>query len=230
MASHYVYALVAGAPALALRGIGGEVLRTVAFDGGSAIVGLLDEPPDLSAAALRDQDQIVRAIASRVDAILPARFGAAFASERALHSSLHGQRQQVSAALARVSRSVQMTLRVFGRTTGGRVPAPQPRAQRRGSAGPGTRYLLERARAETARRCLAELAPVREALARLVREERIERHERPPLIASVYHLIAKDDLERYQRAVDSSVGAIAPLTLRVSGPYPPYAFAERVCL
>jgi hypothetical protein len=65
---------------------------------------------------------------------------------------------------------------------------------------------------------------VLDALAPLVRGERRERHDRPPLIASVYHLVGRDSLEGYRTAVESAARA-AGVRVTSSGPWPPYAFA-----
>jgi hypothetical protein len=65
---------------------------------------------------------------------------------------------------------------------------------------------------------------VLDALAPLVRGERRERHERPPLLASVYHLVPRDGVDAYRTAV-ASAAEEAGVRVTISGPWPPYAFA-----
>ena len=57
-----------------------------------------------------------------------------------------------------------------------------------------------------------------------VRGERRVRHERPPLLASVYHLVPRESLDAYQAAVTAAARE-AGLRVSSSGPWPPYAFA-----
>jgi len=57
-----------------------------------------------------------------------------------------------------------------------------------------------------------------------VRGERRQRHERPPLLASVYHLVPRDGLDAYRAALDAATRK-ARVRVSSSGPWPPYAFA-----
>ena len=90
--------------------------------------------------------------------------------------------------------------------------------------GPGTRYLDARRASVGDPRALPEVRRVLDALAPLVRGERRERHDRPPLIASVYHLVGRDSVDDYRAAVESAARA-AGVRVTSSGPWPPYAFA-----
>ena len=73
-----------------------------------------------------------------------------------------------------------MTLRVWGEQA-----APPADAGVSG-AGPGARYLAARRRA----RQVPEVETLRSRLGALVKAERVERHDRPPLLATVQHLRA----------------------------------------
>jgi hypothetical protein len=99
-----------------------------------------------------------------------------------------------------------------------------PGSTSEGSAGPGTRYLDARRASAGDPRAIPEVARVLDALAPLVRGERRQRHERPPLLASVYHLVARESLDTYRAAV-ASAAEDAGLRVTTSGPWPPYAFA-----
>ena len=67
--------------------------------------------------------------------------------------------------------------------------------------------------------------PLRTAVARWVRAERVERHDRGRLAGSLYHLIPRGSAAAYRRAVERAA-LDERLTIVVSGPWPPYAFAD----
>ena len=69
------------------------------------------------------------------------------------------------------------------------------------------------------------LEPIRQAVRRWVRAERVQPHERDRLVASLYHLIPATSVEAYKRALArvAKTGTIVPI---VSGPFPPYAFVD----
>jgi hypothetical protein len=210
----YVYAFLAGPLARAGRGLAGEAVRVVPCAGLHAAVGRLDAAPDATADALRAHDAVVRRLAARAGALLPARFGSLVEDEAALARVVAPLAVGLGEALALVAGREQMTLRVLGEASPGREPLDAP-------AGPGTRYLLRAA----GRFALRELDPVRAALSGRVVAERVEPHARPPLLASVHHLIPRGEARGYEAAVRAAAPAVAPLALRVSGPWPPYAFA-----
>ena len=219
--SAYVYALLADRPrADAGPGLGHEPLRYLPVAGLLAAVGDMAAPPPVSRTTLLAHDAVVRRLAAAVDAILPVRFGTLLDGDAALADALVGRAPRLREALALVAGREQMTLRVFGE------PAPPPTAvPAREAAGPGTRYL--EARREQARRDadVGELAPLRPHLAPLVRAEHAQRHDAPPLIASVYHLIDRRRAPEYLAALAAGTAALAPVRAVATGPWPPYAFA-----
>jgi len=202
---------IASSAAVEAVGAQGEPVRAVDCRGFFALVGL--PPPLLSVEALRAHEAAVRQIAEKVEACLPARFGASALSDQALTDALDRRRAELTEALATVRGREQMTLRVHGQT------APVLGSP---GGGPGTRYLEERRRA----RKLPELDPLRAALSALVRAERIERHAEPGLLASVYHLIDRGASESYLRAVQTV--QLADLRVSHSGPWPAWSFAPEV--
>jgi hypothetical protein len=177
--------------------------------------GDTERAPELSEATLRARDRLVRELAASCDAILPARFGSLVADEAELAEKLAPLSAELAKALDLVRGREQMTLRVFGSAV---VAAPT-------RATTGTEYLAERARAATAARSVAEIAPLRARLAPLVFAERVERHEGIALRATVHHLVARGGSAAYLAAIP---GTVEGFTLRASGPQPPYAFAPGV--
>ena len=219
MSDVYVYALLGDAPAPdAGAGLREEPLRVVRVGDLLAAVGEMSERPAVSEATLRAHDAVVRRLADAVDAILPVRFGSLL-TESSLADLLRVRARELSEALALVAGREQMTLRVLGDT-----PATEEVADvAADDAGPGARYLAAR-RAEWRRaREAPELAPLRPGLAQLVRAERVTRHDTPPLLASVYHLIDRGAAAAYGAVVERAEAG----TVRVvaTGPWPPYAFA-----
>jgi hypothetical protein len=203
-----LYAIAQGAPADA-SGARGEPLRVLEHLGMELVCG--DPPPPLSAEALRAHEAAVRRIADRSQACLPARFGAAAGSDDELRTLVEARAAVLLEALGVVRGREQMTLRVLG--SAARAPS---------SAGPGTRYLEDRRRANA----LPALDPLRAALSGLIRAEQVEPHGQPGLLASVYHLIDRGSADGYRRLVESS--PLQGIRLTVSGPWPAWSFAPEL--
>ncbi len=195
----------------------------------------LDQLPQASAATLTAQDAIVRTLAARADPLLPLRFGTSFVDETALRASLDRFGvEMMRAAFARVRGRDQMTLRAFQRASASRPERGSTRestgaaagsaARTSAGAGAGTAYLTQRA-AVLRTSLPTALESLRDALAAIVCDEIAEPKQRPPLIGSMYHLIARGDADRY-RAIVTAWPRPDDVTLHVSGPSPAYAFAK----
>jgi len=204
-----LYAIVQGAPLEAV-GARGERLRIVRRGALEAVCG--EEPPPLSAEALRAHEAAVRRIADAAQACLPARFGACAADDAALSAALGEREAELAEALLLVRGREQMTLRVHG----------SPKASLPAGAGPGTRYLEERRQASQ----IPALGPLRSALSGVVRAERVERHGEPGLLASVYHLIDRGTSDRYRELVEAT--ALDDLRVTLTGPWPAWSFAPEL--
>jgi hypothetical protein len=213
----YLYALLGTAPGDTL-GVGGcdESLRLVDLGGSWALVGDVAAAPTPSPATLTAQDAVLRRLAPGVEAILPARFGTLVADDAALVEALVPRRGELTEALARVAGCEQMTLRVWGE-----YGAPTDEVKDT-VPGPGTRYLTARRRA----RQVPEVEALRQRLGALVRGERAERHDRPPLLATVQHLVARGQSARYLAEVEAAAPTLRPWRVSVTGPWLPYAFGE----
>jgi len=221
MSRVYLYALLSGAPTCETGlGVCAERLRIVTTAGLVALVGDVVEPPTPSALTLRAQDAVLRRLTTELDAVLPVRFGTLVADDVALAEALARRQPQLARALGRVAGCEQMTLRVWGEV----APAAAPTADAGG--GPGARYLAGRRDAHERARRVPELEPLRGRLADLVREERVERHDRPPLLATVQHLVRRGAGARYVDVVNAARDGLQPWRVSVTGPWLPYAFAE----
>lgn len=209
-----LYAIVGARPRRSLgKGVSGKALHVVEA-GGAAVV--IERAPAASATpeAIRAHDRVVRRIAAASPSVLPFRFGSAVRDGAALTAALAPVASAIGRALALVEQCVQFTIRVYGEAS------PPPRPAR--SAGPGARWLGARMAARRA----PEIDAVTEATAMFVRAAKTVRHDRAPLVASVYHLVPKASVRRYRAALASSSADLAQVKVETSGPWPAYAFAE----
>ena len=185
----------------------------------AAVAAVVTDRPAASptAANLGRYNRTMQELAQKFSAILPVRFGTRMAEDE-LRFVLSSRRRSLGRALAHVRRRAQMTVRIMRR--------PPVAARRPESEIPhpltGQDYLRQRARAASAARAVPGFEPVRNAVRRWVRDERVEHRGG---VSSVYHLIPRTSADAYRREVQRSAVA-AGLPVIVSGPWPPYAFAS----
>ncbi len=211
-----VYAVIAsrrGPASFSLRN--GNRFRLVREAALAAVVADRPGPPP-TAAHLRRYDRTMHELAERFSAILPVRFGTRMAEDE-LRFVLSSRRSALARALAHVRRRTQMTVRIVRPHAAGeqRVEPDMPRPLT------GRDYLRRRARTAAAARAVPGFEPVRNAVRRWVRDERVEHRAG---VSSVYHLVPRSAVDAYRRALRRSAAA-ARLPAVVSGPWPPYAFA-----
>lgn len=213
MQAVYVFALTDHAiPSFA---VAGHRVEFVDLAGLHAAVERRSDLPAVSESSLRTQHDIVTRLSDRIDAVVPARFGALI-DERELREMLAARRQVIQEALTLVRGRVQMTVR-FNQARES-MPDRSP-----SSAAPmsGTAYL--EARRSAARTMPALAGVVGRAIADLAIAERSEAGSETSAPV-LYHLIGRDSVGRYTDAVS---GLTSP-ALSVSGPWPPFAFAPDV--
>jgi hypothetical protein len=219
----YLYAVLRQEPRGGLgQGLGNEPLRLVRCGSLVAVAGTVDKAPPIDAASLRGHDHTLRRLADLVDAVLPVRFCTVVDDEHALADLLAPRSAELGQALELVAGREQMTLRLYGEQPLADADPPPPAAA---DGGPGTRYLAERLRQARRLDAAPEVAALRRALAPLVVDERVERHDTPPLLASLYHLVERGAGPRYLAALAAARADLGDLVARPSGPWPPYAFA-----
>ena len=205
-----VYALTTRAPrGLRVRGIEREPLRYVTIAGLSAIVGELRRAPSATYDRLTRYDAVIRRVADLSAAILPVRFGTCLDRDE-LEVVLRDRHTSFRRALRHVRGRVQMTVRLVGAERQNDVPVGRPLT--------GTDYLRRHASEAT----VPAFDPVRDAVRRWVRDERIDKRDR---IATVYHLIPRRAAEAYRSAAFTRAREVG-LRATITGPFPPYAFAE----
>jgi hypothetical protein len=198
-----LYALLSAPPSCETgRGICAEPLRIVRSGDLVALVGDVTEMPAPSAVILRAQDAVLRRLAVVLDAVMPVRFGTVLPDEAALTDVLSQRRPRLTQALGRIAGCEQMTLRLWRELADG-AAAPPPRS--------GT---------------VPELEALLQRLGDVIREERAERHDRPPLVATAQHLIRRGTSARYIDGVNAARDSLRPCRVSVTGPWLPYAFTE----
>jgi hypothetical protein len=197
-----------------LRGLAEEPLTLLTFAGFHAAASELPQAPALTQASLAAQDRVVRALHARAEALLPMRFGAAFATPADVARAIDVQREGLVDRLQRVRGREQMNVRVLGSAEATVTPDGVE-----GSIAPGTNYLRERAQPSA-------VAPLLQAVAPLVRATIVERGRTAGLIASVYHLIDRGTSDVYREALLAAVREAPALSVHVTGPSPCYAFAH----
>jgi hypothetical protein len=215
-----VYAIADARPRGPLgKGLGGEPLAVLRAAGAHVVVERGDAVAP-SVETLRAHDRIVRRVARAAPAVLPVRFGTRVTDARALAALLAPLDRALASALGAVRGCEQYTLRVHGRAA---PPArPDPRA------GPGARFLAKR----LATRRAPEIDPITQATRPWVRAARVQRRDARSaarsgdLVATVYHLVARRDARAYRAALTRSAAGVRRVRVAVSGPWPPYAFAE----
>src|SRR6185295_2902175 len=146
--------------------------------------------PRPTASTLQRYDRTLRELAARFPAILPARFGTAV-SEDELLFILSSRRMSLARTLSSVRGRVQMTARVMTRAEA--VPRPEHTP---GSVSSGRDYLVGKARDAAAARNVPGFDPIRRAVARWIRDERVDKRAG---VSTVYHLIPRASVEAYRR-------------------------------
>jgi hypothetical protein len=209
----YVYALADPGLPRTLRVLG-QTLHTLSLGSIDVIVQRHRERVGPTLEALQEQHAIITKLVDRVGGLLPARFGSRI-SHRTLQEIVSQRESEILESLARVRGRYQMTIRVFGA-----ADATSPPGAR---ASTGTTFLKDRQ--ARAHHVPPEVATIREALGSLAAAERVETGERG-LRVTVFHLVSAENVERYKRK--AAALQLAPLQVKVSGPWPAFAFAPEL--
>lgn len=214
MTRFYVHALT-GTPVPRLAGLSGE-LESLDLGGIFAISEPMTQALAISEDTLRRQHEVIVSIAARVDAVLPARFGS-LVDGAELHRIVDARRDVIRGALDLVRGREQMTARITGtRPPAHAAPDPLPTT--------GTAYLNARRAAAS-----GEGLPGVDVVQRAVRDLAVADRVQPgPSFVTLYHLIPSGTSDSYRARVDAAAREMTPLVVRVSGPWPPFAFAPEL--
>jgi len=206
-----VYALASRrAGRITVRGVAGEPLHAIHVGRIDAIVGRVRAIPQPTDQNLRRFDRMMSALWRRTPALLPARFGTAAQDMAELDAMIRGREDSLRRSLDAVRNRAQMTVRLIAHQE---VPRPA-----RAHTQTGTEYMRSRQREQA----VPAFDPLRASVRRWVRGERMEKRAD---VASIYHLIPRGSVERYRAAIERAAHE-GGVRLIVSGPWPPYAFAD----
>ena len=222
-----VYALTAPSSSrVAGTGIAGERLRAITAGRLTAVLGELRRAPKPTMRNLRRYATVIDALAEQAPAILSARFGTCMTDLDEVHLVLRSRQDALRRRLRAVRGRAQMTIRVVlaSPASPGSDPGddPSPGSDPGDEATQGRQYLQHRARSAAREREVPGFEPIRAAAKRWLKEERIEKRAG---VATVNHLIPRGSASAYRKAVERA-GERAGVRLVVSGPHPPFAFAD----
>jgi hypothetical protein len=209
----YVFALVDEPPARPGSGLSGR-LSARPIPGGFAIVERRADVPPIAFGTLRRHDAVVSRLARGVPAILPVRFGTLMEMDE-IEEALTDRHEDVAEALEAVRDRVQFTWRLARPARRSAVPSG-------GRPASGAEYL---------RRAAAKASPpaafraVRDQLRPLTAAERYQ-PATETMPDSLYHLVDRGSVERY-RLIAGRLASAAP-ALRMTGPFPPFAFTPEL--
>ncbi len=209
--SWYVFALVEEPPARPGSGLRGR-LAARRVPGGFAILERRADVPPPEFGMLKKHDAVLARLARHATAILPVRFGTLMGWEE-IEQALEDRGEEIASAFEQVRGRVQFTWRAAGGAGGAQGAAGA-------SAVSGAEYLRRAARAATASPSAA-FGTVQKLLRPLTVAERYQAAT-PALPDSLYHLVDRDSVERYTLTAEKLASG-SPV-LRVSGPFPPFAF------
>ena len=205
-----MYAFVAAPASLPdVAGIDGAPLRAEHVGGLDVVVSDHEQAVEQSEAAVLGHAAVVDALAAAHDAVVPARFGGAYASGTALRAAV-ANRPELLDALARVRGCVEFGLRVLA---GPSDPV---------AAGSGAGYM--RARLEQQRRSEHLAETIHGPLVRHAREATSTVGATPRLLLSAAYLVDRAAADAFRAEVAGLQQRHPSLTLVCTGPWPPYSF------
>ncbi len=203
-------------------GLAGAEVRIV---GDAAPFALVSEheglPERLSEEDLWAHEAVVEA-AMDLAAVLPMRFDGAVADEVELRRILGERRAEFEALLTAVRGAVELGVRAQLAVEEDGGAASKAAGERRG---PGTAYLLARARDQ--RRTADALALVHEPLAALARQSRQIADGLGPGLFKAAYLVDRDRVEAFRARVDVLDSELGGGRIVCTGPWPPYGFSSQ---
>jgi hypothetical protein len=225
----YLYCLTSTAaepPSAELRGIDGAPVRTVEVEDVRVWVSTLEVAPRPTAEHAAAHDGVVRQ-ALRGATPLPVRFGQLLPDDDAVRRDVGALLRAARAGLRRVEGMVEMTVRLS-------LPAPKQRKSIDVKGLSGREYLLRvraEQEAEMQGREGAEFLQrqVAGAVADVARAESVSTVRDgsgagETLVIS--HLIPRDAVVAYRKALEGMADSESPLRVTISGPWAPYSFAD----
>jgi Gas vesicle synthesis protein GvpL/GvpF len=212
----HLYALLdAAAEVPPVQGLDDAQVEARRVDGVTAVVSALTRPVEASAQAAVRHGSVVDAVAARNDAVLPARFGTAFADEDALAAAVVSRSDELRTRLEHVRGCVELGVRARWDAEPAGETAEPPTT--------GREYLRARyARYARARELADRVHPPLAELSRDTR--RVDGLATGGSVRAAY-LVPDDAVDAFRARVEALERAHPGITLVCTGPWPPYSFA-----
>jgi Gas vesicle synthesis protein GvpL/GvpF len=224
----YVYCLAEGVERLIKTpaGVSGAPVRIVEFDDDlSALVSVYRvEDFQVSRKNALAHHEVVRSITEQTTP-LPARFGTVVTVEQ-LRNYVSTHHEAIKAKLAHVRGGVEMNVRMI------RTIDADTSQESENTGGPGTAFLLEKRREIVREQAGAAekgrlSSWLRDKLGDLIKEEKISvTPSETVILARADHLIERVNVEQYRTTMARAVKERPEIRFMVSGPWPPYSFAN----
>lgn len=214
----YVYAVIgSGCAAPVQSALGGAPLRVVSGELAAVVSDRSDAPLQVSEEALWAHELVVEGLMSN-GPVLPMRFGSLACDDEAVEAMLCERREELSAALRRVSGAVELGVRAAWDPE---APAAQ-RAGEPAADGSGAAYLLSLSRSRQRARALAERLD--RAVAGLCRTRVQRLLISPGLPVSAAYLVDRASVDAFGDRIATLGAQVEEAEIVCTGPWPPYSF------
>ena len=224
----YAYCLVEDVDGLdvSVRGIGDAPVSMLKIDEFGIVISEGESFPLTQRESVMAHAAVVRSFLDQTTS-LPFRFGTVL-TEQQLRHYVVTYKPALKKNLAHVRGCVEMDLKILWQQA--KPDADQhPENEKQG---PGTAFLEEKRRELLGdERHSAQKKEVsnllREPLGVLIRDEKIAlRPSKTTVLAAVFHLVDRENIQKYQKNVQEIRNNRPDLKIRMSGPWPPYSFAN----
>lgn len=190
--------------------------------------------PDLD--RIRAHDRVIRGASTETVTALPFRFGQWFAERSTMESRILGQAPHYREALDEVAGAVEFGIRLEESTEGSAMKPSEGQTSESEAAavtgaGAGAEYLRRLAREREEREIRyshgeSTLEELHRLVAGFTRKIRVDPVAGRGSIASAAHLVPHPRIEPYRDALAAFMKDRVALELRLTGPWPPYSFAD----
>ena len=224
----YAYCLVEGVDTLDLsvRGIADAPLSILKIDEFGIVISKGESLPLTQRESVMAHAAVVRSFLDQTTS-LPFRFGTVL-TEQQLRHYVATYKPALKKNFTHVRGCVEMDLKIIWQQANPHADQPTENKQQ----GPGTAFLAKKRREflgdERQSAQKTELSSLlREHLGALIRDEHIELYpSKTAVLAAVFHLVERADTEEYRNNVQEIRNNRPDLRIRLSGPWPPYSFAN----
>lgn len=215
----HVYAIVDSPVSPGVPGLDGAAPRIAGEEAPYAVVSEHERlAPELSEDDLWTHEAVVEALMDRAT-VLPMRFDGAVADEAELRRILARRRQEFEGLFAAVRGAVELGVRArLGEGEGNGAESEDA------DRGPGTTYLLARARDQ--RRADEALARIHKPLAALARQNRRSPVGLNPGLFKAAYLVDRSRVDAFRAQVDALDAELGRGRIVCTGPWPPYGFSS----